>query len=126
MDGVSISTAADAAGLLAACFAAAGAEKIAILHLNEERRVLGLSEYPGTTDRADLPVRAIVSEALRLGATGMILAHNHPSGEAEPSEQDVAATAAFARTLRDVGIRLHDHLVFAGGDCASFRALGLI
>jgi DNA repair protein RadC len=126
MDGVSISTAAEAAGLLAARFGRSDAEKIAILYLDGERRLLRLSEYSGSTDSADLPLRAIVAEALRLEAAGMVVAHNHPSGEARPSEEDVAATAVLARALRDLEIRLYDHLIFAGDDCASFRALGLL
>lgn len=121
-----IATADEAAAILAPLLAGRDAEAIAILHLGPGRRLLGLSRHPGGPDSAELPLRAIVAEALRLDAAGMIVAHNHPSGEARPSEADVAATAALARALRPLGIRLHDHLIFAGADCASFRDLGLL
>ena len=121
-----IATAEDAARLLASCFAGAVEERIAVLHLGAERELLAISEHPGSSDAAELPLRAIVGEALRLEASAMIVAHNHPSGDARPSDADIDATRILAETLRRLDIRLLDHLIFAGAESASFRALGLI
>ena len=121
-----IATAADAADALRRCFDDASGETIAVLHLDSNRRLLGITEYPGDRDSADLPLRAIVAEALRLDAAGLIVAHNHPSGDARPSAEDIDATRRLGETARALGIALHDHLIFAAGGCGSFRALGLL
>ena len=57
---------------------------------------------------------------------GWSIAHNHPSGDPSPSRADIEATRRLAEAAAALGIRLHDHLIFAGGDCRSFRALGLL
>ncbi|WP_167737613.1 JAB domain-containing protein [Sphingomonas parva] len=121
-----IATAEDAAQLLAATWPDGAAETIAVLHLDSEGRMLGRSEHPGDADAVDLPLRAIIAEALRLDASGMIVAHNHPSGDPTPSSEDVEATRILAETARRLDIRLVDHLIFGGDGCSSFRALGLL
>jgi DNA repair protein RadC len=122
----SIRSAEEASRLLAPRFHDAEAEKIFVLHLDGERRVLGVGEYPGSTDAADLPLRAIIEEALRLGSYELILAHNHPSGDPQPSEADLRASRLLAETARNLGLRLIDHLIFAGEDMRSLRELGLL
>ena len=99
---------------------------IAVLHLDAEGRVLGLGRFPGEGDEAELPLRAIVAEALALGAEALVVGDNHPSGDPTPSPADYEATRALAETARRLGIRVRDHLVFAGGEMRSFRELGLI
>jgi DNA repair protein RadC len=126
MSETAIATAEDAAALLADRFAGLAGEMIVVLHLGEERQVLAVSEHPGSRDGADLPLRAIVAESLRLDARAMIVAHNHPSGDARPSDADVEATRILAETARRLDLRLLDHLIFAGPACTSFRALGLL
>jgi DNA repair protein RadC len=71
-------------------------------------------------------VRRILEDALRLGAHGMVVAHNHPSGDPQPSADDVASTRELSETAARLGIRLHDHLIFAGGEAVSLRSLGLL
>ncbi|HEY0149741.1 MAG TPA: JAB domain-containing protein [Allosphingosinicella sp.] len=117
---------AKARALLAPLFAVAESEKVAVLHLSNERRVLAVSVYPGSTDAADVPVRDIFAEALRLGSTLLVVAHNHPSGEREPSEADIRTSRLLAETGRSLGIRLVDHLIFAGTEMTSLRELGLL
>jgi hypothetical protein len=56
----------------------------------------------------------------------VVLMHTHPSGIAEPSGADIEATRALARLLHPLGARLHDHLIWAGKSCFSFRAAGLL
>ena len=121
-----IATARDAAELLAPHFAGAEDEKLVALHLDAERHALGVDEYPGLADETVLPIRPILAAALRRDATGLVIAHNHPSGNAMPSRADLAATRLFAEAAALLDIRLHDHLIFAGGECRSFRELGLL
>ena len=123
---VVVRTAADAAVLFMPFFADTDAEKIVVAHLDSEARLIGLGDYDGTTDDAELPVREIFSEALRLGTAALIIAHNHPSGDPEPSAADREATRMLAETGRRLGIDVRDHLVFAGEEVSSFRGLGLI
>ncbi len=117
---------ADARSLLEPSFADASAEKIVVLHLDSDRRLLALREYPGLANEAELPIRLVIEDALRLGASFLLLAHNHPSGDADPSEQDLRVSRLLADTARALGIRLIDHLIFAGGDVRSLRELGLL
>lgn len=72
------------------------------------------------------PIRHIVQSAISLSASGLILAHNHPSGEAEPSAADRQMTRRLAAALRPLDIRLLDHLVFGGDTVTGFRARGLL
>ena len=121
-----VRSAADARHLLAPLFEGAAAEKIAVLHLDGDGRLLALREYPGSVDEVELPTRAIIADALRLGSSGLIVAHNHPSGDAQPSEQDLRVSRILADTARNLGIRFVDHLIFAGSDTLSLRNLGLL
>jgi DNA repair protein RadC len=60
------------------------------------------------------------------GSAGIILAHNHPSGDSTPSESDCRATRRLACAAEALDCAIVDHLVFAGGDCSSFRRMGLL
>lgn len=121
-----IRTAADAAGIAEPLLAGAEGEKIVLLHLTGERRVIAVSEYAGEAAHAELPLRRMIEEALRLGSEGLVVAHNHPSGDPEPSEADLSATRELAATARSLGIALHDHLILAGGEWRSLRQMGLL
>jgi DNA repair protein RadC len=121
-----VATARQAADLLAPLLQSAGGEAVAVAYLGDRQQLLGTGRSEGGADAADLPIRQIVAEALRLGASGLIIAHNHPSGDASPSEADLSATRRLAETAAAVGLRLHDHLIFAGPGCRSLRELGLL
>lgn len=122
-----IATARDAAQLLQPLFADIVGEKLAVLHLDGGRDVLALDEQAVELRRSvAFPIRAIIVKALDLDTKSLIIAHNHPSGDPTPSRTDVAATRRLAETADALGIRLHDHLIFAGTECRSFRALGLL
>ena len=122
-----VGSASHAAKLFAPLFADTERETVAVIHLGPERRLLALSlEEVGGKDEVELPVGAIVARALRIGAEAIVVAHNHPSGDPTPSSADEAATRALAEAAAGVDIRLHDHLIFGGGGCRSFRDLGLI
>lgn len=121
-----IATARDAADLLVPLFAACRVEKLVTAHLDRTRRLIRTVETPGRAAETDLSIRDIIGDALRFGSSGLILAHNHPSGDPMPSDADLAATRQLAATAYAVGITVHDHLIVAGNDCRSLRALGLI
>ncbi|MGQ0589506.1 MAG: JAB domain-containing protein [Sphingosinicella sp.] len=122
-----IATARQAANLVAPLFSDAAEEKLVVLLLDDWQRQLAIEEHDAAGPGAvDLPLRAIFKRALALNATGLVIAHNHPSGDLTPSEADIQATRRLAATAEALGIRLHDHLIFAAGECASFRALGLL
>lgn len=121
-------TAQDAAVLLGREFGTAEVEQIAAIHLDAARQLIGIDRFAGSQAAAhvDLPIRCIVKSALDRGAAGLIVAHNHPSGDPHPSRADIEATRRLAHAVAPLDIRLHDHLIFAGGDCRSFRGLGLL
>jgi len=124
---VIIASAQDAADLFGPSFSDSEGETLAVAHLDEGRRLIELVVIePTARDHIDLPVRRIVEDALKLGSRGLVLAHNHPSGDAQPSWDDVESTRELAETASRLGIRLHDHLIFAGEERCSLRALGLL
>ncbi|MCX5871086.1 MAG: DNA repair protein RadC [Deltaproteobacteria bacterium] len=87
-------------------------EMFACLFLNSKHRVLAFQEmFRGSINCATIHPREVVKEALRLNASAVILAHNHPSGETEPSTQDIELTNKLKEILRVVDVRLLDHLV---------------
>jgi DNA repair protein RadC len=80
----------------------------------------------GTVDHAPVYPREIIRRALELSASGLCLAHNHPSAAAEPSSADVEITRQVAAAGRALGIAVHDHFLVAGETVVSFRGLGLM
>lgn len=78
----------------------------------------------GSVNSAGVPVRRIVEIALGANATSVILAHNHPSGIAVPSGDDVHTTLSVAKALRTVDVALQDHIVFSNADYVSMRESG--
>ena len=121
-----IDTARAAADLLAPLFDGREVEAIGIAHLDAGRKVLAVAAFDGDADSAAMPFRAIVEEAFRLGSAALVLAHNHPGGTPGPSGEDLAVTRRLAQVVEPLGIRLHDHLIFAGECCLSLRGLGLL
>lgn len=110
----------------APCFAAATTERLWVAHVDDQARCIHLASYDGEADAVDIPVRAIIGDAIRFDSRGIVLAHNHPSGQATPSRSDKVATRALAIAAEAIDLTLLDHLVFAGQDCASFRRMGLL
>ncbi|WP_380785100.1 JAB domain-containing protein [Sphingomonas sp. R86521] len=98
-------------------------EVVGVAYLDPDRRILGLRHIVGTRDRVDVSVRGIVADALAFDAAAVVMAHNHPSGDARPSERDLAFTRALARGLAGIEVELLDHLVMAGEATTSIRDL---
>jgi DNA repair protein RadC len=103
---------------------------------NEEFRVLFLDrknvliadevQNRGTVDHTPVYPREIVKRALELGASSIILVHNHPSGDPTPSKADIAMTREITTAARALAIAVHDHLVIGRSGHASFKSLGLL
>lgn len=111
----------------ASCFDEAGDEQLWVAHLDDAARCIHLSRHDGHHDAVGLPVRTIIADAARLGSAGVILAHNHPSGDATPSQVDCRATRTLAHAGEAMDLAVVDHLIFAkGGECRSFRRMGLL
>ena len=85
-----------------------------------------LSSHPGGNSWVDFPLKTIVFDALKHGSAGIVLAHNHPSGDATPSDADCKATRRLAHVANELDFPVLDHLVFGGTDCTSLRQLGLL
>jgi len=120
---------AAAQAFFASCFddGAQASEQLWVAHLDEGARCIHLSRHDGGKAAVALPVRAIIADAARLGSAGVVLAHNHPSGDPTPSAADCRATRTLARAAETIDMAVVDHLVFArGGECRSFRRMGLL
>lgn len=101
-------------------------EKLLVAHVDGAARCIHVEEYEGEPDAVEMPVRSIIVDAARLGSAGVVLAHNHPSGDARPSDGDYRATRKLARAGEAIDLIILDHLVFAGGDCSSMRRMGYL
>lgn len=104
-----------------------GHEVFACLFLDNQHRVIRYQElFHGTLDGAAVYPREVVKQALALNAAAVILAHNHPSGIAEPSQSDKAITRRLQEAMGLMDIRVLDHLVIGDGYCVSFAERGWI
>lgn len=80
----------------------------------------------GTVDHTPVYIREIVKRALQLEATGIILAHNHPSGDPTPSRPDIAMTREIVAAAKPLGISVHDHIIVGRNGHTSLKAEGLM
>ena len=102
-------------------------EVFCCLYLDNRHRVIAFEElFRGTIDGASVHPREVVKRALTRNAAAVILAHNHPSGVAEPSQADELITRRLKEALALVEIRVIDHLVVGDGACTSFAERGLL
>ncbi len=102
-------------------------EQFRILYLNHKNRLIRDEvQQRGTVDHTPVYPREVVRRALELGATALIMVHNHPSGDPKPSQADIAMTREVQEAGARLGIVLHDHVVVAGGGSLSFRAMGYL
>ena len=102
-------------------------EVFAVLFLDGQHRLLQLQEmFQGTLAHTSVHPREVVKRALQLNAGAVILAHNHPSGLAEPSRADELLTQGLKAALALVEVRVLDHLVVGRGEVVSFAERGLL
>lgn len=122
-----LAQAADAQALFAG-IANEAVEVLGFAYLGDDYRLVGLRHsHSPWHDRHRIPIQEVARDALVFRAAAVVMAHNHPSGDATPSQADKDATRLLNRALDTIEVRLLDHLVLArGGRAASFRALGLL
>ena len=102
-------------------------ESFFVMFLDSKHRVIHHQElFRGTIDSATVPIREVVKEALKYNAAAMIVAHNHPSGVAEPSLADKSLTESLYLALGMVGITLLDHLVVGDAEVVSLAEMGVL
>lgn len=102
-------------------------EVFCCLYLDNRHRVLCFEElFRGTIDGTSVYPREIVKQALAVNAAAIILAHNHPSGVAEPSQADERITRRIRSALELVDIRLLDHLIIGDGTSTSLASRGML
>ncbi len=102
-------------------------EEFRVLFLDRKNHLIADEvQNRGTVDHTPVYPREIIKRALEVGASSIILVHNHPSGDPTPSKADIAMTREVVGAAKALGIALHDHLVIGRGGHASFKSLGLI
>lgn len=102
-------------------------ECVAIVYLDDAHEVLDLRlAEDQRSGEVRLPLRDILRDVLQHEPAAIGLAHNHPSGQALPSASDKQATQTLCAMLRPLGVQLADHVILAGKERVSFRALGLL
>ena len=125
--GASLSSPTAARDYLVLRFAALPHEVFCVIYLDSRHRVIECQDlFRGTIDGASVHPREVVKEALRRNAAACLLAHNHPSGVAEPSTADELITQRLRDALQLVDIRVIDHLVVSSGGVISFAERGLL
>ncbi len=102
-------------------------EQLRLLFLNNKNRIIADEvQQVGTIDQTPIYPREVVKRALEVGASAVIMVHNHPSGDPTPSKADIELTEAVKKALALVDIRLHDHLVIAKEGHSSLKEMGLL
>jgi DNA repair protein RadC len=102
-------------------------EQFRVLFLDRKNKLLKDEvQGRGTVDHTPVYTREVVKRALDLGASAIILVHNHPSGDPTPSTSDVEMTKEIVDAARLLGVSVHDHLIIGKGRHASLKQLGLM
>jgi len=102
-------------------------EHFRILFLNKKNEIIADEvQQSGTVDHTPAYPREIMKRSLEVGATAIILVHNHPSGDPKPSEADIELTKQIIAAAKPFDILIHDHLIVSRNGTQSFKNLGLI
>ena len=102
-------------------------EVFMVVFLDAQHRTLAAEElFHGTLTQTSVYPREVVKRALHYNAAAVVLAHNHPSGVAEPSQSDRMLTDALKQALALVDVRVLDHFIVAGAGCVSFAERGML
>jgi len=112
---------------LQAAMAHSPVEEVRVLFLNAKNMLLANEAmWRGSVDEASVHVREVIARAIALGATAIIIVHNHPSGDPSPSQQDIRLTRDLVEAGRHIRITVHDHIIVGSQGRSSLKALGLI
>ena len=122
-----LNTSADAAAFLAPRFLSADCECVYLLCLDGRKRVTCCELVArGEPTQVEISVREVVALALRNGAQGVILSHNHPDAPAIPSREDECVTLQIRDALSTIGVTLVDHVVFSDSEYVSMADCGIL
>ena len=112
---------------LQAAMAHSPVEEVRVLFLNAKNMLLANEAmWRGSVDEASVHVREVISRAIQLGATAIIIVHNHPSGDPSPSSQDIRLTKELVEAGRHMRVTVHDHVIVGSQGRSSMKAMGLI
>jgi DNA repair protein RadC len=112
---------------LSAAMAHKRVEEVRILFLNAKNMLIANEAlWQGSVDEASVHVREVIARAIALGATALIIVHNHPSGDPTPSTQDIRLTRDLVEAGRHMKVTVHDHVIVGASGRTSMRAMGLI
>ena len=112
---------------LHAAMAHRNTEEVRILFLNAKNMLIANEAlWQGSVDEASVHVREVIARAIALGATALIIVHNHPSGDPSPSQQDIRLTRDLVEAGRHMKVTVHDHVIVGAQGRTSMRAMGLI
>ena len=102
-------------------------ERVRVLYLNAKNSLI-LDEIAseGSLDQSAIYVREVLRRAMDVGAAAVILVHNHPSGDSQPSRQDIVMTREIADAGKRLGISVHDHVIIGKDGFTSMRSQGLL
>lgn len=127
-EGAPILSSWDALGdYLHAAMAHRRTEEVRILFLNAKNMMIANEAlWQGSVDEASVHVREVIARAIALGATAIIIVHNHPSGDPSPSQQDIRLTRDLVEAGRHMKVTVHDHVIVGAQGRTSMRAMGLI
>jgi len=127
LDRIAIANIRSVTEILHMQFFPAPCDTLRILHIDALGVLVGITEHTDNQrGRVCVPIRRIVADAFACEATTLVLSHDHPSGNPQPSRADIAATNELIRTVAPLGIRVHDHVVTGTGCHFSFREAGLL
>jgi DNA repair protein RadC len=112
---------------LQAAMAHSSVEEVRVLFLNAKNMLLANEAmWRGSVDEASVHVREVIARAIALGATAIIIVHNHPSGDPSPSQQDIRLTKELVEAGRHMKIMVHDHVIVGSQGRSSLKSMGLI
>ncbi|HOA15188.1 MAG TPA: DNA repair protein RadC [Bacillota bacterium] len=122
-----ITDASAAARLLFPAMRSLKSEEFRELMLDTKNRMIGMvTVSTGTLNSSLVHPREVFREAISMNSAAVIIAHNHPSGDPTPSEEDITVTARLNEAGKLIGIELLDHLVIGGDSYVSFRETGIL
>ena len=102
-------------------------ERFHVLYLDRKNRVISDERLStGTVDHVPVYPREVLRRSLALNASALIIVHNHPAGDPEPSAADLAMTMEIQKACAALGMTLHDHIITGAGRETSLRARGEI
>jgi DNA repair protein RadC len=102
-------------------------EEFHLLFLDRKNALIAHEQQQrGTVDHTPVYTREVVKRALELGASALILVHNHPSGDTTPSKADIAVTKEIVNAAKPLGLTVHDHVIIGRGRHTSLRDMGLL